>query len=144
MRSLLVLEHLPPQQGLRPINLVDERFSVFKVLEHLPPQQGLRLARSRVGAISLLCTRTSSTTTRIKTNHCLCFVLLFLVLEHLPPQQGLRPQPLMLLCHALGVLEHLPPQQGLRRQAAQGNHPIGKRTRTSSTTTRIKTSYVLC
>ena len=36
-----VLEHLPPQQGLRPV-FPDSLSAFLAVLEHLPPQQGLR------------------------------------------------------------------------------------------------------
>ena len=40
--SVLVLEHLPPQQGLRPILMAILLGVPMIVLEHLPPQQGLR------------------------------------------------------------------------------------------------------
>ena len=61
------------------------------VLEHLPSQQGLRLVAHLLLLLYQQCTRTSSITTRIKT----CKIasdehVPTIVLEHLPSQQGLR------------------------------------------------------
>ena len=39
----MVLEHLPPQQGLRLLADSTYQIDAVVVLEHLPPQQGLRL-----------------------------------------------------------------------------------------------------
>ena len=64
---------------------------------------------------SKACTRTSSTTTRIKRQRLAKDSLQNAqVLEHLPPQQGLRAFLMNLLLVKVVVLEHLPPQQGLR------------------------------
>ena len=90
--------------------------AIFLVLEHLPPQQGLRLKKANLKSSDDISTRTSSTTTRIKTHiSYLQRLLQQHVLEHLPPQQGLRLGLVKLhyFC-VLAVLEHLPPQQGLR------------------------------
>ena len=86
-----VLEHLPPQQGLRHKPTLATVTLQF-VLEHLPPQQGLRQEIVTLPSIPFGSTRTSSTTTRIKTNGSQSRLIVTRVLEHLPPQQGLRPQ----------------------------------------------------
>ena len=113
-----VLEHLPPQQGLRhKLHM----FTIYDgvVLEHLPPQQGLR----RFLGKTLLPLEAG-------------------VLEHLPPQQGLRQSTSEVRYGFLSrVLEHLPPQQGLRPVVLYMTFELTLSTRTSSTTTRIKTLH---
>ena len=111
----LVLEHLPPQQGLRQGSKLILKFK----------KRGTRTSstttRIKTCLIELLifskaCTRTSSTTTRIKTI-CEADMALWLTgtrtsstTTRIKTQSQTHYQS-----QIAQVLEHLPPQQGLRR-----------------------------
>ena len=65
--SLCVRDHIPLEQGLRPV--ADAVFtSPLDVRDHIPLEQGLRLCRTNPDGVLTLCVR-----------------------DHIPLEQGLRP-----------------------------------------------------
>ena len=94
-------------------------------------------------AMPFIRTRSSSTTTRIKTILLSAVERLLSVRDHLPLQQGLRLNITNYILISNIVRDHLPLQQGLRHKLTFGIECCDVSTRSSSTTTRIKTLVTL-
>ena len=87
---LAVLDYRPLQQGLRRATRHTCSRSM-RVLDYRPLQQGLRPICLADIALWRICTRLSSTTTRIKTILPFADLVAFIiVLDYRPLQQGLR------------------------------------------------------
>ena len=114
-RTLLmnVLEHLPPQQGLRLESFTVDVYFLTSTRTSSTTTR-IKTLLDVVICIVIHCTRTSSTTTRIKTGRVTATMLPFTCTRTSSTTTRIKTPAILVLRQLISVLEHLPPQQGLR------------------------------
>ena len=111
--KLLVRDHIPLEQGLRPCWQQPQIYAGY-VRDHIPLEQGLRLLVSFMVIMQPAGQRPYSIRTRIKTVSFDIDIMLFNVRDHIPLEQGLRPESIVQARHRCTVRDHIPLEQGLR------------------------------
>ena len=137
--KLLVRDHIPLEQGLRPCWQQPQIYAGY-VRDHIPLEQGLRLLVSFMVIMQPAGQRPYSIRTRIKTVSFDIDIMLFNVRDHIPLEQGLRPESIVQARHRCTVRDHIPLEQGLRLSLPHCASPRWPCQRPYSIRTRIKTS----
>ena len=85
-----VRDHIPLEQGLRPVQPSTMWSHQYDVRDHIPLEQGLRLVVGDLTGLLRASQRPYSIRTRIKTVGMLPCRRLVYVRDHIPLEQGLR------------------------------------------------------